>query len=93
MCIIICMRLCSRLLRKVSTSYPLFFNIENDLLMCFIAEVIDPSVTHKRIDIKEKHQEPSQHHGVTTNSAISVDEFKNKLDGEKTSTVVDGKAV
>ncbi|TVY94437.1 hypothetical protein LAWI1_G000244, partial [Lachnellula willkommii] len=55
-------------------------------------EVIVPSVTHKRVDIKEKHQEPSEHHGVTTKSAISVDEFKNKLDGENTSTVVEGKA-
>jgi len=45
-------------------------------------EVIDPSVTHKRVDVKEKIQEPAKHHGVTTNSAISVDEFEKKL-GEK----------
>ncbi|TVY33228.1 hypothetical protein LSUB1_G006117 [Lachnellula subtilissima] len=57
-------------------------------------EVIDPSVTHKKVNIKETHQEPSEHHGVTTKSAISVDDFKNKLDeGEDTSTVVKGKAV
>ena len=92
MCIIICMRLCSRLSRKVSSIR------EERLLGAFAdmiqTEVIDPSVTHKRVDIKEKHQEPSEHHGVTTNSAISVDEFKNKLDGdENTSTVVEGKAV
>jgi hypothetical protein len=62
-------------------------------LLTYFAEVIDPSVTHKRIDIKEKHPEPSEHHGVTTNSAISVDEFKNKLDGDKSTTVVGGKAV
>jgi len=42
-------------------------------------EVIDPSVTHKRVDVKERIQEPAEHHGVTTNSAISVDEFA-KLD-------------
>ncbi|CZR53778.1 uncharacterized protein PAC_03659 [Phialocephala subalpina] len=46
-------------------------------------EVIDPSVTHKRIDVKEKIQEPAKHEGVTTNSAVSVDEFKKKLNGEK----------
>ncbi|KAH7321751.1 hypothetical protein BKA65DRAFT_407924 [Rhexocercosporidium sp. MPI-PUGE-AT-0058] len=45
-------------------------------------EVIDPSVTHKRIDVKENIQEPSKHHGVTTNSAMSVDEFQKKLDQE-----------
>lgn len=59
----------------------------------FETEVLDPSVTHKRIDIKEKHQEAAVNHGVTTNSAISVDEFKNKLDGESSSTAVDGKAL
>jgi len=42
-------------------------------------EVIVPSVTHKRVDVKEKVQEPSEHHGVTTNSAISVEEFEKKL--------------
>lgn len=52
--------------------------------MCFAnhsskTEVIVPSVTHKRIDVKEKIQEPSQHHGVTTNSTISVEEFEKKL--------------
>lgn len=46
-------------------------------------EVIDPSVTHKRVNVKEKIQEPAEHHGVTTNSAISVEEFKKKVDGEK----------
>jgi len=51
-------------------------------------EVIVPSVTHKRIDVKEKIQEPAEHHGVTTNSAISVDEFEKKLDGETTSSTV-----
>merc|ERR1712000_709407 len=43
-------------------------------------EVLDPSVTHKRVDVKENIQEQSKHHGVTTNSAISVDEFQKKLD-------------
>ncbi|TVY76073.1 hypothetical protein LSUE1_G005434 [Lachnellula suecica] len=42
-------------------------------------EVIDPSVTHKRVDVKEKIQEPSENHGVTTNSAIPVEEFEKKL--------------
>jgi len=46
-------------------------------------EVIDPSVTHKRVDVKEKIQEPSTNEGVTTNSAISADEFQHKLNGEK----------
>jgi len=45
-------------------------------------EVIDPSVTHKRIDVKERIQEPSKHHGVTTNSAIPVEEFDKKLGGK-----------
>jgi len=63
------------------------------LIIFWYIEVIDPSVTHKRVDIKEKIQEPAEHHGVTTKSAISIDEFKNKLDGEKSSKVVDGRAV
>jgi len=45
-------------------------------------EVIKPSITHKRVDVKEKIQEPAEYHSVTTNSAVSVDEFKNKLNGE-----------
>jgi len=44
-------------------------------------EVIDPSITHKRVDVKEKIQEPAEYHGATTNSAISVEEFEKKLDG------------
>jgi hypothetical protein len=48
-----------------------------------IIEVIDPSITHKRVDVKEKIQEPAKYHGVTTNSAVSVEEFEKKLDGEK----------
>jgi len=43
-------------------------------------EIIDPSVTHKRIDVKEKIQEPAENHGVTTKPAMSVEEFKEKLD-------------
>jgi hypothetical protein len=46
-------------------------------------EVLDPSVTHKRIDVHEKHQEPSKNHGVTTESAMSVDDFKHKLEVKK----------
>jgi hypothetical protein len=33
--------------------------------------------------VKEKIQEPAEYHGVTTKSAVSVEEFKEKLDGEK----------
>ncbi|KFY22814.1 hypothetical protein V491_02712 [Pseudogymnoascus sp. VKM F-3775] len=46
-------------------------------------EVIDPSITHKRIDIEENIQEPAKYHGVTTNSAVSADEFKKKHSIEK----------
>jgi len=57
-------------------------------------EVIAPSVSHHRVDVKEKIQEPSEHHGVTKNSAISVDEFKGKLEGERLpSATVDAKKV
>jgi len=42
-------------------------------------EVIDPSVTHKRVDVKETIQEPSEYHGVKTNSALTVDEFEKKV--------------
>ncbi|CZT46314.1 uncharacterized protein RSE6_06726 [Rhynchosporium secalis] len=48
-------------------------------------EVIAPSVTHKRVDIKENIQEASQHHGVTKNSAMSVDEFQKKLNDQERS--------
>ncbi|KAK6579657.1 hypothetical protein PZA11_007893 [Diplocarpon coronariae] len=44
-------------------------------------EVIEPSVTHHRVDVKERIQEPSQNHGVTTNSTLSVGEFEKKLAG------------
>jgi hypothetical protein len=54
------------------------------LLMCVsFTEVIEPSVTHKRVDVKEKIQEPAEHHGVTTESAMPVEEFENKLNGQK----------
>jgi len=57
-------------------------------------EVIEPSVTHKRVNMKEEIQEPAEHHGVTTESTIPVEEFKKKLDGErKSSTYMDDKAV
>ncbi|KAK0099878.1 hypothetical protein ONS95_013297 [Cadophora gregata] len=45
-------------------------------------EVLDPSVTHKKIEVKENIKEQSKHHGVTTNSAMSVDEFQKKLNQE-----------
>lgn len=41
-----------------------------------------PSVTHKDVNVKENIQEPSVHHGVSTNTAISVEEFKRKRDGD-----------
>lgn len=46
-------------------------------------EVIDPSITHKRIDVEENVQEPAKYHGVTTNSAVSAEEFKKKHNVEK----------
>ena len=52
------------------------------LMRLSFIEVIDPSVTHKRVDVKEKIQEPAEHHGVTTESAIPVEEFEKKLDGQ-----------
>jgi hypothetical protein len=33
--------------------------------------------------VKEKIQEPAEYHGVTTNEAVSVEEFEGKLGGEK----------
>lgn len=57
-------------------------------------EVVVPSVTHKRIDVKEKIKDPSKHHEVTTNSAISVEEFEKKLGGKtESSAVVDDKVL
>ena len=46
-------------------------------------EVIDPSVTHKRVDVKEKIQEPATYDGVTTNAAVSVDEFEKNVNWEE----------
>ncbi len=40
-------------------------------------------MTHKTIPVKEVIQEQSQNHGVTRKEPISVDEFTNRLDGEK----------
>ena len=56
-------------------------------------ETIKPSVTHKTIPVKEVVQEQSKNHGITKNSAISVDEFQHRLDGEGkvTETTHDGK--
>lgn len=47
-------------------------------------ETIVPSVTHKTIPVHEVINEGTKDHGVTKKEAISVDEFKHKLDGEKT---------
>lgn len=44
------------------------------------------------MDVKEKIQERSEHHGVTTNSTMSVEDFKNKIEGDKKATV-DGKSI
>lgn len=49
----------------------------------WLIEVIDPSVTHKRVDMKEKIQEPAEYHGVTTDSTISAEEFRRKFKGAK----------
>lgn len=49
-----------------------------------IAEVIDPSVTHKRVDVKEKIHEASEYHGVTKNAAVPIEDFeKSVLSGDK----------
>ncbi|TKA81570.1 hypothetical protein B0A55_03005 [Friedmanniomyces simplex] len=45
-------------------------------------EVVKPSVTHVTNPIKETVHERAEDHGVTTASAISVDDFKHRLDGE-----------
>lgn len=56
-------------------------------------ETVQPSITHKTIPIKERHQDVSQDEGTTVNSAISKDEFQRKLQGEGTTErgLVDGK--
>lgn len=53
------------------------------LIGVWVLEVVDPSVTHKRIDVKEDIQEQGVNHGVTTNAAISAEEFEKKLGSEK----------
>lgn len=47
-------------------------------------ETIVPSVTHVTKPVHEKIYEGSEDHGVTTETLISVDEFKGKLSGEST---------
>lgn len=37
-----------------------------------------PSVTHKRVDVKEVVQEKSRSHGVAKNSTLSKEEFEKK---------------
>ncbi|KAI0162341.1 hypothetical protein GGR57DRAFT_517666 [Xylariaceae sp. FL1272] len=44
-------------------------------------ETVLPSVTHKKIPIKETHQEAPIDHGVEVNEPISIDEFKGRLGG------------
>ncbi|OBT90024.1 hypothetical protein VE02_01626 [Pseudogymnoascus sp. 03VT05] len=46
-------------------------------------QVINPSITHKRIDVEENIQEPAKYHGVTTNAAVSAEEFRKKHNVEK----------
>ncbi|ELR03436.1 hypothetical protein VC83_07202 [Pseudogymnoascus destructans] len=46
-------------------------------------EVIDPSITHRRIDMEQSIQEPAKYHGVTTNAAVSAEEFTKKHNVEK----------
>lgn len=50
-------------------------------------ETIENSVTHKTIPVTERHQEADVDRGVTTNSAISKEEFARKLGGEKEGAV------
>merc|ERR1719386_313047 len=92
MCTITCMRRSSLLLRRRSSTHPsptreptivdehVHHHLHETIQPVIEKEVLDPSVTHKRVDVKENIQEQSKHHGVTTNSAISVDEFQKKLD-------------
>jgi hypothetical protein len=40
--------------------------------------------------VKEKIQEPAKYHGVTTNSAVSVEDFEKKLEGEKVESTASG---
>ncbi|KAG9241636.1 hypothetical protein BJ878DRAFT_465963 [Calycina marina] len=75
----------SRAVEDTETEAHVHHHLHETIQPVIEKEVIVPSVTHKRIDVKEKIQEPSEHHGVTTKQAISVDEFKNRLDGEKSS--------
>ncbi|KAK1073166.1 hypothetical protein LTR33_010062 [Friedmanniomyces endolithicus] len=50
-------------------------------------EVIQKSVTHVTHPIKETVHEKSDDHGVTKAKAISVEEFKHRLDGEAATEV------
>ncbi|KAI4722837.1 hypothetical protein E4T48_01029 [Aureobasidium sp. EXF-10727] len=50
-------------------------------------EHIVPEVTHKVKPVHEVVQEQTQNHGVTTRSAISVDEFQHHLHGESKTEV------
>ncbi|KAI5199753.1 hypothetical protein E4T39_06049 [Aureobasidium subglaciale] len=47
-------------------------------------ERIIPEVTHKVKPVHEVIQEPTKNHGVTKNEAMSVEDFKGNLAGEKT---------
>ncbi|KAK5121493.1 hypothetical protein LTR85_005326 [Meristemomyces frigidus] len=47
-------------------------------------ETIQPSVTHKTINVKENIQEQSENLGVTTAPIMSVDDFKGGIAGEAT---------
>lgn len=49
------------------------------------AETIQPSVTHKTINVKENIQEQSEKLGVTVAPTVSVDDFKGGVAGEATS--------
>ncbi|KAI1263469.1 hypothetical protein F5Y18DRAFT_129372 [Xylariaceae sp. FL1019] len=44
-------------------------------------ETVLPSVTHKKIPIKETHQEAPMDHGVEVKKPISIDEFQGRLGG------------
>ncbi|KAH0362605.1 hypothetical protein KCU65_g7956, partial [Aureobasidium melanogenum] len=50
-------------------------------------ERIVPEVTHKVKPVHEVVQEQTKNHGVTTNQAISVDEFQHRLGGESRTEV------
>ncbi|EKD13017.1 allergen [Drepanopeziza brunnea f. sp. 'multigermtubi' MB_m1] len=55
-------------------------HLHETILPVIEKEVIVPSVTHKKVEVKEVIQENSKHHGVTTNAPLSQEEFEKRLE-------------